>query len=87
MNFTVIWNRRALNQLAAIWTNAADRAAVTAAADRMDAELAVDPLHAGESRHGRYRVLLEWPLSILFWVDSARRTVRVVSVVTSGRLP
>jgi hypothetical protein len=87
MRFRVDWNRRALNQLAAIWTNVTDRAAVTAAADQMDAELAADPLNAGESRPGRYRVLIEWPLSVLYWVDSAKRTARVVSVVTSGRMP
>lgn len=87
MNFTVVWTRRALNQLADIWSNAADRGVVTAAADRMDAALSADPANTGESRGGADRIVLDWPLSILFHVDQTRRIVHVTSVGVSGRQP
>ncbi len=57
MNFTVIWRRQALAELAAIWNSAANRNAVTAASDRIDRLLELDPMNAGESRDGSDRIV------------------------------
>ena len=47
--FTVVWTPDAEAELANIWMNAGDPAAVSAAADTIDAELANNPLGIGES--------------------------------------
>jgi hypothetical protein len=43
MNYTVVWQRSAEQKLAHLWTQAADRRAVTAAANAIDTILAQDP--------------------------------------------
>jgi hypothetical protein len=85
MNFTVTWHPDADDQIAAIWTAASDRAAVTDAARRTDLVLGHNPLGVGESRGGNIRLLFERPLAILYRVDDATRTVHVVSVSTARR--
>jgi plasmid stabilization system protein ParE len=85
INFTVVWTRPALNQLADLWTQATDRAAVTAASDRVDATLAADAANAGDSRGGAVRLLFDRPLAILFRVDEETDRVYVVSVSTARR--
>jgi hypothetical protein len=57
MSFAVVWRPSAELQLADLWTTATDRNAVTAAANRIDADLACDPLSAGESRAGNTLLL------------------------------
>jgi hypothetical protein len=47
MNYHVDWAPTAEQQLAAVWLATANRAAVTAAADWLDNELAVTPLRFG----------------------------------------
>jgi hypothetical protein len=44
MRYTVVWLLSALRDLAALWNNAPDRAAVTDAANAIDIALARDPL-------------------------------------------
>ncbi len=79
MRYTVIWTRIALNQLAAIWTQAQDRQAVNDAADRIDQTLRVDPEQVGEGRNGT-RILMDWPLVVLFRVLPDDRQVHVLQV-------
>ena len=50
MKWTVVYRPDAANELAAIWLNAADRQAVTDAANSIDEQLARGPSNAGESR-------------------------------------
>ena len=57
MRYTVLWSPDAENDLAAIWLDANDRTAVTAAGDQIDAFLHQDAHLQGESRHGRLRIL------------------------------
>jgi plasmid stabilization system protein ParE len=84
MNYTVAWSELALAGLAAAWTEAADRAAVNAAADTIDRLLAAQPLvHGITVCEGLYAIEVP-PLRALFEVDSASQTVTVVSV---SRLP
>lgn len=76
--FRVSWSRRAINQLAAIWTNATDRNAVAAASHAIDQALENDPENEGESRPNNRRVTYALPLGVRFRVDAAQRRVRVL---------
>jgi hypothetical protein len=87
MTFTVIWVNRAEQELANVWLNASDPAAITAAADRIDRLLQRDPLGVGESRAGPNRILFEGPLGVLYQVIEPTRTVLVLSVGRAGRTP
>lgn len=86
MNFDVWWIPAAEDQLAEIWMAAADRNAVTQAADRIDTALSADPLGVGESRPDRYRVLIEMPLVVYYEVSEPDRRVRVLRVTAAGTL-
>ena len=68
--FHVEWLQTALNQLAAIWTQADStlREAITAASYWVDQQLQTDPYRASESRAGGRRVCFVSPLGILFRV-------------------
>lgn len=78
--FTIIWLPSVLDDLAAIWLNAADRDAVNRAVSRIDQLLAAAPTQQGESRPRRARIMFERPLAVTFEVDEANRTVFVVGV-------
>lgn len=80
MKFTVNREPAAERRLAGIWVNATDQSSVTDAANRIDAELARNPVSAGESRTNRVRLLIEPPLAVYFTVHSAVREVTVWSV-------
>jgi hypothetical protein len=77
MRSTVEWLPSALQELAEIWADAADRAAITAASHAIDRLLERDPLGQGEGREGATRILFVEPLVALDEVDGARRQVRV----------
>jgi hypothetical protein len=80
MNYTVTWRPSAEQQLAQLWLNAPDRAAVTAAASRIETLLRTHPGLRGESRSGGTRVLFEPPLAVLFQVRDQDRCVDVLKV-------
>jgi len=84
MNFTVVWLPRALAELAAIWTPATDRTAVTEASFRIDQLLVNDPYHFGESRSRNERIGFYAPLVILYRVHFRERLVEVLSVGRFG---
>jgi|688.fasta_scaffold236505_3 hypothetical protein len=77
--YTVLWTKKAEQQLALIWVAAPDRAALAAAADSMDAALGGEPQDVGESRADGYRIELRGGLAIIFYVSEPDRTVSVVS--------
>lgn len=81
MKYEVIWTDTAENQLAAIWTGSPDQAAVTRAADRIDALLGYAAPELGESRPGGRRVLIEEPLAAFYEVIEDDRRVRVLYLV------
>ena len=85
MNYTVLWQPAAEEQLAALWTSAEDRNDVAAAADAIDARLRRNPLAEGESRGGVRRILFIPPLVALFVVDEPNRTVYVRAVGLARR--
>ena len=82
--YTVDWEPVALAMLAAIWSASQNRGAVTAAADAIDRQLAIDPfVHGVPVSEGLYAIEI-LPLRALFEVDTTAGEVTVVSV---NRLP
>ncbi len=80
--YRVRWKKSAVNDLTIFWL-AADstmRKAISQASHRMEKELARDPENVGESREGSDRVHNDFPLGILFQVDTTDRIVRVLQV-------
>jgi plasmid stabilization system protein ParE len=80
MNWTVIWKPDAEDDLATLWLNADDKAAISAAANRIDAQLRKDPLTAGESREKNRRILFEVPLGVVYHTDKKGSAVQVLRV-------
>src|SRR5262249_46426250 len=64
MNFTVVWDPAAEQELAELWINAPDRNAVTQAANHIDRTLQTDPEQHGESRPDGRRILIVAPLGV-----------------------
>jgi mRNA-degrading endonuclease RelE of RelBE toxin-antitoxin system len=85
MTYTVFWRPLAEQQLARLWTNAADRQEIASAADSIDSYLRFDAETKGESRSGRTRILFTSPLVVLFQVNEEDRTVYVTAVGRSRR--
>jgi len=77
MSWTVEWLPSVEQDVADLWNRGPDRAAITAAANAIDAALERDPLARGESRGGATRIMFEPPLAVLFDVDSTRNHVTV----------
>ena len=69
MKWTVSYLPNAADELAAIWLAAANRQAVTDAANLIGRQIQQDPLNAGESRGGISRVVCEAPLAVFFDVN------------------
>ena len=80
MKYSVRWVTKAEFELARLWLNAADRAAITSAANEIDARLAINPDVEGESRSGGRRILLVAPLGGTYDVRHADRVVLVLDV-------
>lgn len=80
--FELLWAPEAVDELAALWTQADSnlRQAITAAAHQIDQALQTDPLNQGESRARDERVLFVVPLGVTYDVDAVRRVVRVLQV-------
>jgi plasmid stabilization system protein ParE len=82
MSYTVVWTKSAEADLVRIWTESADRTAVTAAGNAIDARLRRDPTEAGESRESSRRTLLIEPLGVYFVVRAEDQLVAVIAVWT-----
>jgi hypothetical protein len=80
MRWTVVWTNIAQNRLATTWNNAPDKAAVAAAADRIDVKLARDPYADSEERTAPSRVMFEPPLAVGYDVSDDDRLVTVWGV-------
>lgn len=85
MKYTVAYKPSAEQELARLWTVAANRSAVTAAANRIDVLLGTDPHSKGESRPDSSRIMFEWPLGVRFEVFEEDRYVDVLQVWWVGR--
>jgi hypothetical protein len=85
MNYRVEWPDDPLGELAAVWTVAPDRTAVTAAAHQIEQDLARDPYTRGiPAGSPQVRTAYEPPLGIDYEMiedDKLVRILRVWSVV------
>jgi hypothetical protein len=84
MRYTVDWSDDATDSLAAIWLQATDRRAVTAAESRIDRLLASDPQANGVHLSEGLWEIVDPPLIARYEIDPASRTVKVTQV---GMLP
>jgi plasmid stabilization system protein ParE len=80
--YTVRWKQSALDRLAELWLDAADRDAVNAAVLEIDRSLASNPNEAGESRSENVRVIFCQPIGCFFFIDESRDVVEVLRVWT-----
>jgi plasmid stabilization system protein ParE len=85
MSYTVTWKPSAADRLAEVWMSVRDRAAVTSAADTLDAVLRVDPHQHGESRGGTVRLVVVPPLAAVYEIFEADRLVEILSVRYTAR--
>jgi hypothetical protein len=80
IRYTVLWRNEAESQLAEIWCDATNRAAISAAADQIDNDLGLDAHEKGDpSLHGA-RSLSYGPIVVDFRVDEGDRKVLVEGV-------
>lgn len=80
MNYTVVWGNDAEDEIARLWLDAQDRAALAAAVDAIDAVLGRDPFGVGESREGRRRILIVSPVGVIYSVKRQDRIVEVTKI-------
>lgn len=78
--FTVVWHQKALDELATLWIEAADRGAVTSAAGAIDRYLASDADGKGTPIVDVIRQLTVPPLRVLFAASEPDRMARVLLV-------
>jgi plasmid stabilization system protein ParE len=76
---TVTWDLPTQDELTRIWLGAADRNAVSRAANLIDAALRTDAESKGIEFCGD-RLLVESPLAVTYAIDDANRQVRVLQV-------
>jgi hypothetical protein len=81
MNYDVIWEPPAENDLAAVWLAAPDRTAVAQAAHRLDQDLARDPYAIGFPRNSSVnRTVTDLPLGVDYEIIEDDKKVRVLRV-------
>ena len=80
MKYQVRWIPEAEEELAAVWLEAVDRSAVTAAADQIDRWLASAPNEYGESRDRGRRIVFSAPLAVVYRALEERGEVEVLAV-------
>lgn len=85
MRYTLTWRPDADEQLTELWLAAANRDALTNAANQIDAQLRSAPMIAGESRDADGRILTVPPLSVYFNVLEDDCMVTVWAVWVSDR--
>jgi plasmid stabilization system protein ParE len=80
--FRVRWERRALDNLADLWTQADSvaRQAITKASHTIEQRLRQNPHQEGESRSKGRRITFELPLAVIFRVEADGQTVSVLHV-------
>jgi plasmid stabilization system protein ParE len=84
MRYTVVWTPTALQDLAKLWTTAANRNAVSTASDHIDYVLARNPHGVGESRSDGARILIVKPLAVVYQVEDLDCLVTVGAVWAVG---
>jgi hypothetical protein len=80
IKYMVSWDYRAEQDLAEVWVNATDRAAVSAASREIDKALAYDADRKGDPLSEGLRAINIGPLRAVFEVSEQDRKVVVVRV-------
>jgi hypothetical protein len=80
MNYRVVWNRKALRELAAIWTRASNRTAVSVAANYIERSLILDPHRQGVPYGRRNRKTFVSPLSVEYLINDRDQSVTILRV-------
>jgi hypothetical protein len=80
MRLTVVYRRDTLAKLARLWESGPDRAAIAAASDLIDRELAVDADRKGRPLVGGDRVFVAPPLWVVYTVSPDDRLVTIWEV-------
>jgi hypothetical protein len=82
MIFRVRWERKALGELANVWTNADSmmRQVITKASRSIDKRLRHNPRNEGESRAKGRRIMFVPPFSVTFRVEADDQTVSVLEI-------
>ncbi len=80
MKFTVAWKPRAENELAAIWMNSSNPAAITEAANRIDAVAANAMVQFAFQPHRIIQQLYLEPLGIAFEFSPTDRLITIIAV-------
>jgi hypothetical protein len=81
MNYSVHWTDNALDELAAVWTAASDRNAVTTASHRLELDLTREPYTRGIRRNSSTnRTATDLPLGVDYEIIEDDKKVRIVRV-------
>ena len=86
MRFTVVWSRTARDRLAELWLDTSQRAEFTAAADRIEKLLSIDPRRFAKVLGPRSFVLEIQPLIVVFSFSEQDRRVVVEEIRELGPL-
>jgi hypothetical protein len=84
MKYTVLWARVAEDRLADLWNKTPDKAAVSAASNAIDRELANDAHRKGQALNG-WRFLTVAPLTVVFTVSPDDCRVEVLQVYRTSK--
>jgi mRNA-degrading endonuclease RelE of RelBE toxin-antitoxin system len=78
--YNVVWSADAIDELAEIWLQASDRAAVTSAQAAIDRQLALDPsVLSTEVAEGLHKLVVA-PLKVYFEVDEGSRLIKITAI-------
>jgi hypothetical protein len=80
MPLRVAWHVDALQELATLWLNTDDRAGVTSASQRIDLELAEQPLQKSRPAGDLLRSFRVVPLEVLFEYRPNEDLIQIVAV-------
>ena len=80
MKYTVVWNRRATNDLAQLWIDGTDRPRIAAASNYIDEQLSRDPFLEQCEVVNRIGALIVAPLGVDYWISEDDRIVTVFAV-------
>ena len=80
MKYTVVWNRRATDDLAQLWIEGTDRLAIATASNYIDEQLSRDPFLEQCEVVNRIGALIVAPLGVDYWINEDDRIVTVFAV-------
>jgi hypothetical protein len=80
IRYAVVWREDVQNDLAQLWLESPIRQQITAAADRVDAELLIDAHLKGETLPEGVKSLACPPLVVRFRIDDGDRKVFVEAI-------